>query len=310
MREPRAAGWTAAGLAALVIADLVLVWLAMDSTRSAAAGAGTPEVLPTVAAQPVAPASTPGATPTTTPPATEPTVGVPPLTAVLAAVDGTFAYRAATGTCPATPAVLEASRDGGVSWTPSPPADASAIREIVTDGPDVVSVVASTSESCSPVLLRSFVQGDAWQVTEELPLRWSLVDGSVVAPGGAGTSPCADPVQLAQRDQSSAAVLCGDGTLAVTSDTAVSWARTGPVGGAASVAVAEEGYRLAVTRREGCGGVQVVPVSSALEIGNPGGCLPSDAPDGATVLATGGDGTVWVWSGGVVARSFDGGTTW
>jgi hypothetical protein len=304
MRGPRAAAWAVAGVVVFVIVDIALVWFAVASTRSAAAGAGAAEVLPTVAPRLATPA------PSAPSPPAEPDVVVEPLVVALAAVDGAVAYRAETGPCPATPAVLEVSRDSGATWMPTAPAGASSIREVITDGSDVVSIVAGAPDDCATVLLRSFVQGDAWQVTEELATRWHLAEQGVVAPGGAVTSPCASPVQVAQRDAASAAVLCSDATLAVTTDAGASWAITVPIDGAASVAVAPDDYRLAVTGRDGCGGVQVVAVSPALEVGDPGGCLASDAANGATVLAIAGDSTVWVWSGGVVARSSDGGMTW
>lgn len=301
MSGQRAGGWVIAGVVAFVVVDIVLVWFAISSTRSAAADQdAASEVLPTLAT-PVTAAPTP---------AREPDVAVEPLTAVLAAADASVAYRAVTGPCPATPAALEVTGDSGVTWTPAAPAEAASIREAFTDGTEVVSIVASQTDGCAPELLRSFARGAEWQVTEELATRWHLADGQVVAPSGASSVPCAAPVQLAQRDPSAAAVLCDDATVAATTDGGTTWTSSGQIDGAASVAPSADGYRVAVTRRDDCAGAQVVPISPALEVGAPGGCLPSDAADGATVLATAGDGTVWIWSGDVVARSSDGGTTW
>ncbi|WP_129519785.1 WD40/YVTN/BNR-like repeat-containing protein [Agromyces albus] len=305
MREERTGWFVIAAVVAFVLIDIALVVFAMSSTRSAGASEVRREVLPAL------PTASITATPTPTPsaPAIEPDVSVAPLAAVLAAFDVNTAYRSLTGGCPETPAALEVTTDAGVTWTPVAADEARTVQAIAA-ATDVVNVVAADPVSCAPVLLRSFVQGADWQVTAEIGTVWHLDAGQVIAPGGASSTPCTTPVQVAARTPTEAAVLCDGATVSATTDAGATWSNSAPVPGAASVAPAANGYVLAVTGGEGCEGARVVTLSAALEPGVPGTCVPTVAPDGSTVLATAADGTVWLWSGDAVARSSDGGTTW
>lgn len=300
VRELRTSWWTVAAVTGLVIVDVVLVWSAVNSVQSAAANA-----VESRSATPIHATPPPSAVP-----AIEPDFTVEPLSRVLAGADGDTAYRAITGTCPAVPAQLERTADGGASWQATPSADALAIQQILVDGEDVVAVVAARAEDCAPVIARSSSQGAEWEPADELGSRWHLVAGQVVAPGGSASNPCATPVQLAPRDDVSAAVLCADATVAATTDAGSTWGVSDPIDGASSITRSDDGYRLAVTGVNGCVGAQVVPVSTAPAVGAPGSCLESEVGEGATVVATAADGTVWIWSGEALARSSNGGTTW
>jgi hypothetical protein len=303
VREERTGWLVIAAVVAFVLVDIALVVFAISSTGSADASEGRREVLPAL------PAASIPATPTPTAPAVEPDVSVAPLIAVLAAVDVNTAYRSLTGGCPETPAALEVTTDAGVTWTPVAADEARAVQSIAA-APDVVNVVAADPVGCAPVLLRTFVQGADWQVTPDIGTAWHLDADRVIAPGGASSTPCTTPVQVAARTSTEAAVLCDGATVSATTDAGATWSNSAPVSGAASVAPTTDGYLLAVTGGEGCEGGRVMPVSATLEPGAPGTCVPSVASDGATVLATAADGTVWLWSGDTVARSSDGGSTW
>ncbi|MBT2498996.1 hypothetical protein J7E25_07790 [Agromyces sp. ISL-38] len=303
VREERTGWLVIAAVGAFVLGDIALVVFAISSTGSAGASEGRREVLPSL------PTASITATPTPTAPAVDPDVSVAPLTAVLAAVDAATAYRSVTGGCPQTPAALEVTTDAGATWTQVGADEARTVQSIAPAA-DIVSMVAADPVSCAPVLLRSFVQGADWQATGDIGTVWHLDAGQVIAPGGASSTPCATPVQLAARSSTEAAVLCDGATVAATTDAGTTWSNSAPVSGAASVTPAADGYLLAVTGGEGCEGARVMPLSAALEPGTPGTCVPTVAADGATVLATAADGTAWLWSGDTVARSSDGGTTW
>ena len=105
--------WAFAGLIAFVIVDLVLVGWAMSSVH--ATPSGTKDVSSTSATHSTTPRPTPTAT--TTPQAAIPNAVAP--TRVLAALNDTVAWRATTGACPATPATLEHTSDGGATWKSS-----------------------------------------------------------------------------------------------------------------------------------------------------------------------------------------------
>ena len=299
--EQPAGWWAAAGITALVVADVVLVALALSSTRTpvppAAAGA-VPTRLPSPSAEP---------TPRPEPSPSAPSVAG--LSAVLGAVDDSVAYRAATGSCPEVAAEIEVTVDAGATWTPVLPIDARSIQSIAASS-DEVSVIAADPASCAPSMHRSFVQGEDWAVADDLGTRWFLDGGSVVAPGGSAATPCETPVQVAARSEIEAVVLCEDATLTATSDAGASWAGPAAVANAASVTSGADGYFVAVTEHDGCDGAQVVSLSTDLQSGAPGACVPSNAGPGATVVSAAADGLVWLWSGEVVARSSDGGATW
>lgn len=303
VREERT-GWVAiTAIVAFVLVDIALVAFAMSSTRSAGVSEARREVLPAL------PTSSITATPRSTGSEIDADLSVAPLAAVLAAVDADTAYRAVTGGCPETPAALEVTTDAGATWT-SVGADGARSVQSIAPTTDVVNVVAADPVSCAPVLLRSRTEGADWQVTAEIGTVWHLDAGEVIAPGGGSSTPCATPVQLAARTSTEAAVLCDGATVSATTDAGATWSNSSPVRGAASVALAADGYLLAVTGGEDCEGARVIQLSAALEPGTPGTCVPDAASDGSTVLAAAADGTTWLWSGDSVARSSDGGTTW
>ena len=301
--EQPAGWWAVAGIAALVIADVVLVALALSSARTpvppAAAGVA-PTSLPTPSAD---------ATPTPTPEPSPAAPSVAGLSVVLGAVDDTVAYRAVTGSCPDVAAEIEVTVDAGATWAPVLPIDARSIQSIAAN-PDEVSVIAADPASCAPSMHRSFVQGDDWAVADDLGSRWFLGGGGVVAPGGSASTPCETPVQVASRSEAEAAVLCEDATLTTTSDAGASWADPASVPSAASVTSGADGYFVAVTDHDGCDGAQVVSLSTDLQSSTPGECILSNAGPGATVVSAAANGLLWLWSGDVVARSSNGGATW
>lgn len=299
MREQPAGWWGFAGITALVIADVVLVALALSATRAP---------VPTSAAfaPPPSPSATTSPTPTSEPAHASPAVAA--LSAVLGAVDDTVAYRAVTGSCPDAAAQLEVTVDAGGTWTPAAPADARSIQSIAAL-PENVTILAADPASCAPSAYRSFVQGADWAVADDLGSRWHLDGSTVVAPGGTASAPCATPVQLAARSATEAVVLCDDAMLTASSDAGASWSEPTAVPAAASVTSGADGYYVAVVDGGECDGVQVVALSTDLQPGAPGACVESNAGPGATVVAAAG-GVLWLWSGDVVVRSIDGGATW
>lgn len=302
VREQPTGWWVFAGITALVIADVVLVALALSSTRApvptAAAGVAPPVSVPTpspTAAQMPEPASVPA--------------DVAPLSAVLGAVDDEVAYRGTTGPCPDAAAQVEVTVDAGATWNPAVPADARSIQSIAASSPEDVTIIAADPASCAPSAHRSFVQGADWAVADDLGSRWHLDGSTVVAPGGRVSTPCSTAIQVAPRSATEAAVLCDDSTLTASSDAGANWSEPTAVPAAASVTSGADGYHVAVVDGDGCDGVQVVSLSTDLQAGAPGACIESTAGPGATVVSAAGR-VLWLWSGDVVARSTDGGATW
>lgn len=304
LREQPAGWWGFAGITALVIADVVLVALALSATRTHAPSSAA-RVAPPLSIPTLSPAPEPEPEPE---PAAAP-ANVAPLSVVLGAVDDTVAYRAVTGACPDVAAQVEVTVDAGATWTPVVPADARSIQSIAASSADDVTIVAADPASCAPSAQRSFVQGADWAAADDLGSRWHLDGSAVVAPGGAASTPCATSIQVAARSATEAAVLCDDATVSATADAGATWSGPTAVPAAASVTSGADGYSVAVVDGDGCDGVQVVSLSTDLQTGAPGACVASDAGPGATVVSAAG-GVLWLWSGDVLGRSSDGGATW
>lgn len=295
--------WVLVALFVFVVVDAVLIVLALQS----AGGSSTTkaEVLPTldpVASQTAEPAET-----------VEPVDAVPAASMVLAAVDATTAYRSVTGECPATPAAVEVSTDGGDTWSDAAADEASAVQSIDPTGA-FVSLVARAAEGCEPGVWRTFVQGAEWSSADALDGSWFMNGADVVAPGGAATQPCAaSPVQLAAATDVDAAVLCQDATIAVTRDGGAEWSSSQPVAGVTTIAVVPDdlasGVRALVVGQNECEGGQLATLAAdTLELGEPAACAAELAAPAA--LATPDADTAWAWSGDAVLVSTDGGATW
>ncbi|MEL4320070.1 hypothetical protein WJX64_13725 [Leifsonia sp. YIM 134122] len=295
------------GIAALALVVIVLVYLALTQNRNAPDGAAvsTPASLVPVDR----------ATPTVEPSA-EPVAVVTPPARIMAAVDGERAYRAGVGSCPGDQPIVQATDDGGASWsdfTVTVEPAAASVRTILPGSGDYVALVSADAASCTPLFARSYVAGEEWEAADEVDTTWHLSQDatSVVAPGGAASQPCDQPVQVAATSDTAAAVLCASSTVMTTTDAGGSWSEPLSVTGAAAVAPGGDGYLIVISRQNGCDGAQVssTPVEGGTEATQPSTCVESGAAPQDNAVAQGGD-TIWLWSGDAFARSTDGGLTW
>lgn len=302
--------WAVAGLIAFVVADVILVAWAVASVSLA----------PKTASHPPAAATTHPSTPThaatTTKTETPIPAAVPP-TRVLAALDDQVAWRAATGTCPATPAGLEHTTDGGATWQTSDAgslADASSVLRITVASSTEAAAITLAKQNCAVQYIRTYIAGGNWAVyNDQLAGSWYLDPSSttsVHSPQGTVAAPCASIVGLAVRDASSAAVLCADHTLYRTSNAGAAWSTPLTVPGAVAVTASVNGYATTATGIEGCAGVSVAALDAGTGAATTSGCFTTLAPQpGAVAMASGGS-TLWLWAGDALVRSGDGGATW
>ncbi|WP_426517623.1 hypothetical protein ACPPVQ_00765 [Diaminobutyricibacter sp. McL0618] len=301
------------GLIAFVLVDILLVVWALVAVR-------TPPHEPTPAASSSTPPSqVPSATPT--PPATPTPTSTPAADAVaparvLAALDGSTAWRASTGPCPATPASPQITTDGGATWKATDaagPTGASSILRISVQSAKQASAVTLASQGCTPEYIRTYVAGDNWATyPDQLAGSWYVeaAKRSVVhTPTGDVQAPCTTVIDVAVRDPANAAVLCANHDVHATGNGGAAWGPAVPVAGSAAISTAGNGYIIAVTDRQGCAGTATTLYDGGSALVG-GGCATSTKPPAGGVSVANGGSTLWMWSADSVVKSTDGGATW
>lgn len=307
--------WVYAAVAVFIIFDLALIGFALSTTEADADV--TPGTVPTST---LVPTPTPTAAPVaSTTAAVEPVastvVAVAP-TRMISAVDGTTAWRAASGECPAASASPEVSTDSGATWTSTDatgPTDATAVQSISAQSGSVVQLVGLDLADCAPLFVKTFVGGDNFRsYPEQLDGQWFVnpADRATVhSPEGSQAAPCASVLALAPRSGTEAAVLCGSNELYVTTDAAATWSGAATVAGAVTLAPANDGYVAAVAGAADCAGVQVVTLTPELAA-TVTGCLPVEGELAGNVAVSATGDTLWIWAGTALARSTTLGAAW
>lgn len=302
-----------AGLAMFLLFDVALVFYAL-TTHDPSAKAGTvvepAETTPTPAEP--APTEQPGVEPVETTALTS----LPP-TRILTALDASTLWRATSGDCPVVAAIPELSTDAGDTWAErdaSADTDSSSVLSIYVNSESEASMVTLTAEDCAPQRVTTFVAGDQWQeYPDRVGADW-FVDpadrATVHSPAGSFAAPCSSVIALAPRTDSTAALLCSDGTLFRTSDGAETFGPGVALPGAANLTVSDDGYIIVATDQADCTGAQLLATSEEPDGElTPGGCREEAVTPGEVAVSSA-DGLVWLWAGDVVSSSSDGGTTW
>lgn len=245
------------------------------------------------------------------------TTVVPSLTRILVAQDNNVAYRATTGPCPETSAVVEVTHNGGANWSSNyvGPSDFFSAPQRLLAGQDGhVTVVALDAEDCSTIsVLQSYSFGSNWDlVADGAEETWHLSPtnpAQAIAPQvGAVELPC-EGARIASPSSTSAGVLCSDGRVASTSNAGEAWATSDSFAGAEGIAVTGDAYLLVQTEVEECEGTQITRLNTSLTI-DAQSCVPEAHAPGETAIGGGTDGSVWLWAGNTIIRSTDAGATW
>ncbi|GMA30382.1 WD40/YVTN/BNR-like repeat-containing protein [Litorihabitans aurantiacus] len=308
--------WGIAVMAVLVVANAVVVAALLSQSTPGGAEALPPETvasppLPEVPQEPV----------TSAPPEEmeEPdtensqAAAIPVTTAVrqIVGVDDETAWRATLASCGQGAAIVERTLDGGASWEATELDVDSVVRLRATDASSAF--VVGAVQDCATALAATTDGGDTWNRADAtLSSAWFLAptDRTFVAgPRGDAPVPCpAEAVDLAAVDAQRGAVLCQDGSIAVSDDGGQSWTTTVSVAGAR--ALTQDGPSYAVATFEGpCEALSIYDVSSAGQAqAEPFSCAPVASAAEVAVSVTGD--LMWVWSGSELAISRDGGQTW
>lgn len=306
------------GVLVFVLVDILLVAWALIGVRAPHEDSGAAATVQHTQTPSSAPTAVPSAsaTPTATP-ATAPAADAVASTRVLSVVDQQTAWRATTGACPATPATVELSSDGGAHWKSSDAsgtAKASSVVRLNAQSAKQASAVALSAQGCTPEYMRTYVAGDNWATyPAELQATWYAdpsKPSTVHSPTGDQVAPCPAVVGLAVRDAGDAAVLCSTHDVYRTNDGGVNWGQPLHVAGAVAIGPTDSGYITAVVGAPGCAGTASAAFDPATGAASTGGCAGTTPPAPGSVAIAGGGGSVWLWAGDVLVRSTDGGTTW
>ena len=308
-RRRGSAVWAGAGLTVLALITIALTFFALTQRGEVAEAGSTPGATPLPTA-PAAPLAAPAEVP-----AVQPMVVVAP-TRVIDAIDASSAARAAFTTCP-EPTTLEVTGDAGSTWEATEASGLASLQRISADASGFLAAIGLGVDGCAPAYERSFTSGDAWEtMPEALAASW-FVDpanrAGLHAPAGNIAAPCPAVLQVAVVDESTAAVLCEDGTVHATGDSGAAWVATSPISGIAAVGATADGYRAVVVNQNGCSGAQVLAVAiveGAAHVGAAGGCLDAAIPAGGVAVDSAVDGSTWVWAGDRIGLSPDGGLSW
>lgn len=229
----------------------------------------------------------------------------------LVAVDGNVAWRSTLASCGQGTAIVERTVNGGESWEPVDLELNSVVRLRATEESSAFAVGAGVD--CATALVTTSDGGQAWtRADASLSSAWYLAptDRSIVhGPRGEAPVPCpTGAIDLAASDVQQGAVLCQDGSFAVSSDGGQNWSVTVSIAGARALTQVDDGF--AVATFEGtCESLSLYGLTNDGQAQtDPFACAPS-SPSGDIAVSAVGD-QVWVWSGADLSVSRDGGQTW
>lgn len=315
-----------AGLVALVALDVVLVGMALRSNRpssidtspvnSAIDSTGarvSPSSTPSVTAS--AESSTRSAKPSTpaTATATAPTAPAAPLQTMLVALDNQRAWRVTVGSCAAGGATVVTTTDGGTTWVDAKAPFRTIVRVRPTDGQ--AAFVIGAGSSCKGEFQSTGDGGGTWAAGSDVDSAWFRDPQNprvLTAPGPSTSQPCGPHavLDLAAMSAEAARVLCADGLVRSTTNTASSWTDSGKAGGAVSLAVLAASPAqtyVALLNAPGCAGVQVRRVDQSVATSCISTAVPKEPGQIALSLVDGGG---WLSVGERTMRSTDKMVTW
>lgn len=317
-----------AGLAILVVLNVVLIGLLLTRDYSAESATGDSYTPPTVGSADESTSDAVGENSSGESGSAEPVeeqdsgaesesdapaVGAQeplPAERLIASANGDVAWRAVVGSCEA-PGTVELTTDGGASWSPTDVGDLAPVARLKAITPAAVFAIGGTAPDCSPSYAGSVDGGNNWEQAPELVDGSWYVDPSDRAVLGTSVGEVDAPCEisgLAGFDDNSAAILCTDGSLTVSTDGGASWATAAEETGAVAIGLTLQGYVLAGSA-EDCAGTQIwtagVEGSTA-----PVGCAEDAQPEAGQTAVAGAGSAMWLWAGEETLVSPDGGVTW
>lgn len=301
-----------------MLADIFLVGWALAKARTPATSTVAETIAPYTGAS-IKPESSASPAPSSSTSASPAAVtAVEPLR-VLAAFDGTTAWRAITGACPATTAQPQVTTNSGTTWKTTDATTATkitAVQNLVVTSKTALELVGLSAAECGPAFAKTFVSGENYALyPDQLGAKWYLdpaAPAQVHSPTGDVTAPCPAVVSLAANNTTSAVALCANNQVFLTTNSARTWSAAATIAGAVNVALSRTGYLVAAVGNADCAGVQIL-ASAGGAAPNATGCFPTSSTPESLIGNVGiasAAGTLWLWAGDSVGRSTDAGATW
>jgi photosystem II stability/assembly factor-like uncharacterized protein len=276
------------GLGAFLLADIVLVALALrppsdNSLAAVSVASSTSEPTEPTAPTQQATGDASAPVPTSATPTTAAPTGPVPVQRMVVAVDAKRAWRASAGTCARGESLLQVTTDGGRTWADAT-SPSKALGRIQPLGGGSGFVYAAGAD-CALQEWTTKDDGKTWAGPKRIVGGWARQ----IAEPTQLTTPAKDPVQpcgdlsvidLSRTSAEQAEALCADGKVVVTTDGGASWGDSGSAPGAVALSNRLEGEILSTYAARivpSCAGVEVVKVIQGQTARNVA-CVETDAP--------------------------------
>jgi hypothetical protein len=305
--KPRTWGFIA--LAALIIADLVLVALALRPTQVLTTATLPPPEL-------VQPSSSPSPSePTPTAETAQLLASGPPVPAnqLVAADNGTLLL-VIPGQCANGGAEGWQQSAGATEWTPWEVPGAVMTRFSVTGPTRAIFATASGPECLEQLFYTATGPAQTWSSGQPAPGVFYLQpnpDGTqtIGTVAGPAPSPCeAGTIALAATD-TTPALLCANGQVAVSNDGGINWELRGTLNQGRAMAFGSTDLLYALTDTPECSGIAVASSGDGGTTWSVTGCAEGATSSASVALAAEGNSVVVVDASRVTYRSSDGGRT-
>ena len=297
-------GASTAALALLAVVDVGLIAVALEPAE-----ASTPEVaLRAADTRTASPSVSVGANASSTSP-----TAAEPLRRLVVGVDEAHAWVVRVGSCADAAASVTMTADAGQTW--SEPTELShGVTRLRPSAASTAFVVAGTRAACTPKLRTTTDGGATWSDGGSATATWYRDPAKpqvVHVPDAGSARPCDDRAvaDLAVGTTGHASVLCADGTVLSTVDTAATWQDRGRLSGALAITT-DSGNRTVAARvgAPSCAGLQIMRIGRR----RPLGCIemgPGDIEPGQVAISAAGS-VGWLTAGQQVWRSIDGLERW
>lgn len=258
------------GLGAFLLADIVLVALALRPPPVNTLTSGPTATAVSVASSTSEPTDEPTdestPEPTSAPPTTAAPSGPVPVQRMVVGLDARRAWRASAGTCGGGESLLQVTSDGGRTWDDATsPSKAIARIQPLAGG---TGFLYAAGADCALQEWTTKDDGKTWAGPKRIVGGWTrqiAEPTQLTTPAKDAVQPCGDVpvIDLSRTSAEQAEALCAEGNVVVTNDGGATWSDSGAAPGAVALSNRLEGEILSTYAARidaSCAGVEVVKV--------------------------------------------------